>query len=712
MNRGCAKLAADIVATPRGAILLDQATGNRLKHATRTSCSILFTALLLLLQVAFAHAQEAPEGQVDTGMIELRIEAVEAATSLDEQVAATLIDLYRRALVNLDRERLDEETAAQYAAAGQNAADGLLAVQREINRLRESLPEAGQWSNPGASETELGEALATARSALDSSEAEQASLRDQYARELGRPGPARDRLAEARTQRDKAALAIDNPQAEIPEIAEARRLYRESRIRSLDAEIRKLEQELLTHEPRLALLAAQLEQAGLQVSHARARARAIEDAISARSGAAAEQALQEALTTREELEDRHPSTTELATGNVALSDQLSRQVDDIQRIADERDTTQRKMAHLNEELSSTRAKLAIAGLNQALGQLLIDQRRALPNPRSLQNRIRKREGEAADVGLRQIDHAEQLRAVSNRERYLQDLLAPYGGETDGELRSQLEGLVDDRERLLEQSIDSGVRYLRVLGELDLAERQLADAVTEYRDFLDTKLLWVRNTPPIDRHAFTSLPTDVDRFVDGSNWAQFGRDLWETARERPWQFLVIVLLIALGLARGRFLARADACDEHIGRIRLDRFSDSIRAVAFTLAASIPLPLALFAASSVVAANIPSETFTVAICIALARSSMAFLLIQAFFDLGRDRGVLLKHCGWPPSTVHKLRGEFAWFRFAYPLSLFLTQANFSLDAGSSLGSLTLLGSAATVTALVLLAYRLFTPEGGIL
>ena len=685
---------------------------NYLKRKFLCMHALLFVTLLCFSHGAFAQSESNGEGGVNAETIKLRIEAVEGSTSLDEQVAASLIDLYRRSLVNIDRERLEKQAALEFEQDGKQSRDELLQVQRDISELRSSLEENPPAVSAKTGKDQLEESLAKARSELDAAEAKQTKLRDLYNVELGRPGKARDRLAEARTERESASMESPAATGNIPELIEAQGIYRESRVRSLNAEIRKLEQELLTHEQRVTMLAAQLELTGLEVSSARYRTRAIEDAISARSGAAAEQARADALAARQELEGRHPVIAELAGGNVELGNYLNRQVEHIQQVSDERDATQQQMAKLNEELSSTRAKLAIAGLNQALGQLLLDQRRALPNARTLKKRIRERERLAADIGLKQIEFGEQLRKLREGDRGLDSLAQQLADEDIEGLSDELDRLTRDRVDLLERSMDGGIRYLRILGELDLAERQLADAVVEYSKYLDIQLMWVRNTPPVDSNALQSLPSDLARFADKGNWAQFRQDLLSNVRERPWIFTLGGLLLLLGLARSRFLARVDAYAGKVGKIRTDRFGYSVLALLYTVMAAAPIPLALYLTGSAMASGTSSDSFTVAISASIARASANFLLIQLFFDLARDRGVMLKHCDWPEFSVQKLRQEFSWFRWVYPGSMLITEANFILDYRGALGTLTLLGSVATSVGIAILAYRLFSPEGGIL
>ena len=201
---------------------------------------------------------------------------------------------------------------------------------------------------------------------------------------------------------------------------------------------------------------------------------------------------------------QHPAS------NVSLGDHLTQRIEDIAKTADKRDEAQRQVTKLTDELSSTANKLAIAGLSQTLGQLLIEQRRALPDLRGLKKQTRDRERLVATVGLQQIEFSEQRRDLRNTNSTIEKVAGELSPEELAEFGPELNALGENQSELLDKLINAGARYLSVLGELDLAQRQLTDTVTDYKAFLARTLLWVRTTAPIDIQALIRLPDHAGR----------------------------------------------------------------------------------------------------------------------------------------------------------------------------------------------------------
>ena len=672
--------------------------------------------MLLLLSV-LVHGQEAQlvaEPPVDAEVLTSKITEVEASTTLDEGAAATRIDLYRRALTNLERARVEISQAEAFASTGAGAPDKLAAVnqaldaqQLEMDKVNVPIPESAALS-------ELEQTLSKTKAELSEAEAQLASLREQYASELTRPVVARDRLATARKEQTNTAAELDTPApaGEAAELTEARRWQLEARGYRLAAEIKKLDQELLTHAARLGLLQAQRDLAGQAVDIGRAQARRFEDAISERRGVTAELMRQQAETTRQDLEGRHPAIRDLARGNVEVSARLAQRVLDVQGAAKERDGLREQATSITDALSSTRNRLAIAGLNQVLGQLLIEQRRALPRIRSLKARGKEIEQKVADVGLEQFQLVEMRRELRDITSYVDSLTVGLVDEEVSEIRPELATLAESRRDLVQQAIDAGTRYLQVLGELDLVQGELENRVSEFDDFLGRRLLWVRNTTPFDIDALSSVPGDIERLASPTVLGRLAADFVAALRTMPYVAMAIVLLLVLGATRGRFIARIKTCAKRIGRISTDRFRYSVEALTFTGFAAAPLPLALLVSGLAISTYVDAAVVSNALAISMAKAGVDFLLIQFFLDACHEDGLLRKHCGWSKHAVTKLRDELRWFRWVFPVARFVGAASFQLDNGAYMGGLAALGLVAAAASLGVLLFRLLTPNGGML
>jgi len=450
----------------------------------------------------------------------------------------------------------------------------------------------------------------------------------------------------------------------------------------------------------------------LQLELVRARISLLEGAISERRGAEAEKALQKAVTASEELASQHPVVARLAAENIELGDRLTQRILDIQSASEERDTAQQQVTRLVDELTSTGNKLAIAGLNQTLGQLLIDQRRGLPDLRKLKRQTREREQKVAGIGLEQIELGDQRRDLRSPDSFIQGLTRDLSDEEIAEIEPELKALAQSQAELLDKAISAGARYMGVLSELDLAQRQLTDTVTEFRDFLDRTLLWVRTTAPVDFDSFRTLPADVKNFLVPSTWVQFVKDFAAALNGIVFVVPVLLGLLLLGFFRPRILSKIDATAQYVGRISKDRFRDSMLAVAYTLAAAAPFPLLMVVGGLVMGSSASASEFSSALASSMIVFGGDLLLIRFFFVACRKQGLLRVHCGWAEQSAAKLKKELHWYIYLFPLARLIGDTSFLVDGGGSPGGLTIIALMVAAGAFAVLLVRMFIPQGGIL
>ena len=543
-----------------------------------TTCARATFLVLLLLSMS-VPAQESPAGAtapvdapVDAEVISSKLAEVEASTTLSDEAAATLVDLYRRALTNLKRAQAERADAAAIAAAGAGAPQELAAVNRALDQRRAAAPEESASIPLEVALPELERSLTEERALLSEALARLAEYRQRYAAEVARPETARQRLeaANERQARTAAELSTPAPIGESAELSEARRWQLETRAYRLAAEISKLDQELLTHTARLELLQARQDLETAAVEEATAKTRRLEDAINERRGVAAELARLEATAAEQALEGRHATIRELAAGNVELSQKQAAQVQDLQRASEERDAVRLEVTRISEEMSSTQSRLAIAGVNQTLGQILIQHRRALPNRDALRKRAKQLRDQVAAAGLEQYELTEQRRNLRNIESFVNKLASDIVAEDIAEIRRELRTLAQVRRDLVRKSVDTGARYLRILSELDLAARQLEDVARDYDEFLAQRLLWIRNTQPIKVEALDTFYADLQRMTSASGWTQFAQGLLTSLQARPYLAFAVIALLLLAALRNRVLAAIETRAKSVGRIRTDRF----------------------------------------------------------------------------------------------------------------------------------------------
>ena len=675
------------------------------------------TVLALLLVSAGVASQDLPSRpvlSVDEEVLAARIAEVESSTTLGEDASATLLDLYRRALANLERARTEQAQADAYAAMVTSAPEALAAVNRALDEHPAAMAKVEVAVPESATLPELEQSLTEERARLVEAEARLSDLQERYAFEVARPALARDRLAAAHDAHTRANTDLNAaaPIGDSADLTQARRWHLETRAYRLAAEIDRLNQELLTHAVRLELLQAELDEATAAAELPRARVRILEDGINERGGHAARLARQAAETARQALEDRHPTIRDLATGNVELSESIVKRVDDVQLARQERDAVRAEKTRISEEFSSTQRRLEIAGLDSALGRVLVEHWQSLPDPRLAERRGKSVQEQIATVGLEQFELAQQRRELRDIAAYLDQLTDGVPAAEANTIRAELAPLAESRRALVRQSIETSSRYVHVLGELDLAQRELESAIREYGDFLAKRLLWIRNTQPVKANALRTLPDDLNRFFDGSTWMQFTNELLRALQAKPLFLLALAPLLLLGVVRRRILVAIDACSKHVGRVRSDSIRYSMKALAFTVLAAAPLPLIVLVAGLALRSGFEPATFTSAIASSLVMVGADLLIIQLFFDAVRDSGLAVKHCQWSANSAAKLRRELRWFRVVFPASRFIGETSFLLDTGPYVGGFAALALIVAAGSLGVLVARLVSPAGGIL
>ena len=435
---------------------------------------------------------------VTADVLKSKIAETEAATSLEEQVKARLIEFYRRALTNLEKEQSFRADADTFAEARKTAPADTEKLRRALEKKEKLSPEKTLKLSKKTPLAELEQQLQKEKADLAAVEARLSDLKKRHEIHTNRPTAARQRLIDATRQQDAviAERKAASPEGELAALTQARYWALETRAIAISAEIKMLDQELLSHQMRMQLLEVKIDTAQHNVAFVETRVRLLEDLLSKRRLAEAEQAKQEAEAVKEELKGKHPLVSELAEQNAALGEELKTRALELERVSAQDDEARKNAKRIEDELSTIRQKLEVAGLSQVLGRVLMEQRRALPKLGIIRKETGEREKLIATSGLRQIQFGEERRRLRDIEAYVTGLTQDVPRDESDAVRTEVWELAVKRRELLDKAIANEASYLRTLGELDLAQRQLIEVVEVYGEFLGKRLLWIRSTEPV------------------------------------------------------------------------------------------------------------------------------------------------------------------------------------------------------------------------
>jgi hypothetical protein len=181
-----------------------------------------------------------------------------------------------------------------------------------------------------------------------------------------------------------------------------------------------------------------------------------------------------------------PAVVELPESSRKLVEELSRLTVAVESTEDIEETIRRESEGVRSRHESAELRLGVRGVGQALGRVLLDERRDMPDLRNYRQQLRVREKQIGEAGLRDIQFDEQLREIVDSHRYVDALLTHVPEPEPRSLRGAGEDLVEGHRTLLRQASDLNDDHLRALSATDYEQRRLKTAIDNYREFLSQR----------------------------------------------------------------------------------------------------------------------------------------------------------------------------------------------------------------------------------
>jgi potassium efflux system protein len=617
------------------------------------SCAMVASILLAAGQPASLRAQ------TDTSGVALRpehlraaIAETEAAADLEEDTKAAILETYRKALAYLESVAASKEAIEDFRRAREEA-------PAQTQRLRAKLdgsPKPVKLDvEKSASLSEIEQAVLQEQANLAAVDAKLDAIEDELAAERERPAAIRKRLTEAtrRLADIDAELKSSVPVSGASALTTARRAMLEAQAAALNAEVRMLDEELLSQPARLDLLQAQRDDLAQKVQEIAEREKGLSEILADRRRVEREEVLAEATAARREAEDKHPLVRKLVERNAKLIEEIANLTAETETIVREESVATDQARRIADDFRSVRHKLDVAGLSQALGMVLLDQRRALPDREVLRKRASGREDEIAVAGLRQIQREEEQRELRNVESYVAQLIENLTPLEREAISGDLKEIVKTRRELVNQAMDLDRAHLRALGNLDFAQRQLAEAVSAYDEYLAGRLLWIRSAPPPSFEELSTMGEEVGILLSPQGWRDAVHNLALRRSRAPAFLLLFGLFGVLIWKRGAIRRALRGTAEQIGRPTTDRFAFTLQALLCTVLLALPWPLLLYAAGWQLDRGEPVTEFSSALAAALRWAATPLFAYRFSRLLCQPDGLAARHLGWSETLRRSLR-----------------------------------------------------------
>ncbi len=699
------------------------------QNRTRFTAILLIACSAMLLTIpATAQSPISPVAGTTPEKLENRTREAEAATDLDDATRSTLLELYRKTSGLISQQQRYKKAVDEFTRARESAPEQARVLRKELEDLETDI------SPPVLSEGLLLKPLPELEQQLLGEKANLSALSDRLTEleevlesQSQRSTQARERLTEVKKRSTDNAdeLLASAPEGELPLLSEARRWALEHEALALNTEIQMLDQELLSQPMRIELLNAQRDTTTLKVRRLSETVGSIETLMVERRGAEARTAKQETDETQRQASGKHPLVQELAEKNALLSETLNELAKSLEQVTNEENTTSEQARRITDKFRLARQRLEIAGLSQALGQVLVEESRDLPNSTMFRNAERLLQERIVDSSLRQILNQQERGRLRDIADYVEDLVAWEAFYARDKLRGELLILAETRRQLLDKAIAADDIYQQALGELDFAQRQLFESTTAYDEFLDERLLWIRTGELPDWDTITSVLSPLAIFLSIAHWQSLIEALL-SLNSNSWILILGLILFAVLLNRSRQIRAAlRESGSKIGQLRHDRFTNTIKALGWTLLLALRWPVLLISlglhllgteTGAVVGDFVPTLAgkgqFVPVVGYALYRVGLFALFFEVFYAFCKPYGLTVVHFHWNPVCTELLAREIRHLEHIFLPAAFIVTTTVAYQPASLGGGLSRLCFLIVMIALGLFLSRILAPKSGVL
>jgi potassium efflux system protein len=584
-----------------------------------------------------------------------RIEAVSSDSSLTSAAREVALSSYTATLDAIRSAETWDFKARKYERLAEEAAGNLQRL-KALEKVAPPDPTKITQLSTDALEsraTDLRMAVSAKRAELDETAQE---LQRRAMRRMEIPA----RKSELRRQLEALRSDASGPGVESGgEPQRARSVRAAADVYALDRELVALEAELGSYDARRELLSLRRDVATREIAALQVEQQSLQALIDARRQSDAERSAAVASGAEQAVADAHPILRKAAEENAALASMRTGPDGIVSRLERSRAFAGRIEARadlLAKNFAAVQERARIVGFTGPVGALLRKQRLELPDKSFHREKIRARQDEIGATQLRLIELEDERAALVDpaaaaRTRVHGD--APDLSGVEGEnVVAELTVLLEARRTYIDNLLADYDSYFLALVDLDTKERELLARTSDFGDFIDTHVLWIRSTRALDWRALADATAALAWLIHPENGARMLVEWRVLSARYPLAVLLAVVAIAALFAANRRLSQQRKALEgagasgSVGSVRPLFVST---AATFTAAGRWPLILALLAWLISDAAGDHAR----AVSAGLEAVAAGLFLSELVRQICRRGGLGTVHLGWPEKAVELVR-----------------------------------------------------------
>lgn len=677
-------------------------------------------ALGIVFYTALAHGQSraivVPQNPT-LAAAEKKISDLEANSSLRESVKTNVMELFRQARDLLQQAEENLAQTKQMHDGAQSAPQVVTDIQRRLDSAA-SAPEA--WRYESRSLEVLQNELRTLRADRDQLQSRLGETRASVEELSLAPKTLRENFSDA--QRDLDSSLADRAPALTPEsssIDQARIFLLDARRRAFAARAERLRAGILTHDARASVASARRDMLTRDLRDAQAKITVLEAVVGQKQTEAVQTTQQQVRRIEAQVQDKAPAVQLAASENTALANELAEVIAKTSELSQRQSTSERRLQRLEDDYQGAQQRVNLAGLSSALGQVLREQRRNLPNLRSVRGKVDKRDEELVNVGLAQLRIEETLQRSADRAAYV-GLLFQRSRSDDApvmdaderrRLEPQLAPLLSGHRELLQGLSAAYLAQLKLLSDLAFSEHRLVQRASEFAAFLDETLLWLPSASPIGLDTVKGIIPAALWLSSSANLSALAHATTAAIVDRPFVMMLVLGCIWLLLRMRRGLRRRLAeTARAVRNTYTDRYSHTLISAGATLLLAMPAAFLCAFVGWRLAVEGAGNVYVYSAASGLSAMAMPLFLLRLFRYIYDANGLAVAHFRWRAELAGRMRRYFNLLVLIVPACVFLVR---TLDAQPVAEYQTSLGRCMFIVFVLAIAWinhRTFHPTTG--
>ena len=605
--------------------------------------------------------------------------------ALDASINAALSALPRARDLDAEQRKQAEDLLRDALTDDQAAGDAVAARQGYLDAAQKAVPadaaspvsgDSGQsfadWRArlPNDEDaTQLADLLESERNQLGAAQASLHNLEDALQKQTQRPDAMRDELAAARAAQPAAPVANNTPRT----LAAAMRLRAQAAERLQRCRIAMLETEQRTYEARMRDLFAQRTAARRDIDEHGQRVHWLENMVLDRYASRASDLVTRLGAERDKLdaEQAAPVLRDTAAGNLALAQDLAATIKRNASLRDLQNEYTTERSDTEQAAKNTRARLDLGGVSEAVGALLLAERRKLKPLSALNRELADVRNELAQSKLAAIDLRERQDRLENMDGAIAATLARAGQPPaiTGPLHDGLERLLTTRSDLCTRLIAAKTRQIAIAEDTEQQLAGLIASTSALNGMLDSNLFAIPSERPISAAWFGELARALRNLVHPKQATQVASFVDTVRANTALSAAALLMLAAAVYARRRVPAEFERLAALLRRIRTDRFRNTTWALVLTILAAAPIAVFWTILARLFLHTANADPLEGTLGLATASIALPWFALSFLHWLNRDDGLAHAHFRWLRARRVSLRRAVPWIALAAIVPTFI-------------------------------------------